>query len=1118
MPQGWGGSPSDDWNSFVVSKLAELTQLRQQMLNVATPKEAQVIRSQMQAVIVEINQSGQTWASTGLSSEYRNAYREGGSTGPIPKVARDQAYRNRLRSKKAVNRLNTNLNQWTNSEFERINIEKFLVKARALEAKLARQIPGLKGDAKIEAMRNRLALQDQIKEQQKIERRYRIEEDPKVIYHANKKTASGLIRGSDRSYVPASAYTEMVARTGHAMQTNQGFIHGLMAAGKRQTVYVSDGPDCGWRSHPDRDKAHGKRVTLDEALAHPQAHPNCSRQFQLEKPDPHKKATTKVANTFRQLSKGVKEAGKGVDVSWREPKAASAWLRYATIAGSLVNAGVILQKSPFIKYVVNQAVNNGIYPLPNIMKDLLGRFAGFVFKEKQAMNLFAEKLGLQTVEDLRDRVQHDIDEIFVSTADQPMSTTVKVPDHVRRTLGVGPRITKDELYSNYKIYNDHVQYQRGPDLDFVDAIEEARTTAIVRERVSDLGRAALDLHTIPARGQILPKKLSDILKNAHAIPAADPDFFRREGFRTIAQLTPFGRLNITGPLGKLKMTIGTSQAGRANIATKLYDLAAQVKGHRPRWSADDLAWAKRIGITLPEKIQITRQDFVNALLPRITWEPFKAVQATVLMRDGNVIPLIKVFPPGALRKWASADARLRSDYIGNFLADVRAAKTDGRYSKQWLAERILKGDGTTGSMLDETIINLDFLRRGPFHANMRFYGTDLDSYGVLVQPDNDMFRIRWRILRQIRSRDAQYIQSEFVVLPASSGGLKLSYSHDQANLTLAKYHAWRGNLMEIHKAFRISYEDLVEWSIEARKRWGNYWEELTRADWRHIRTWEDLSNTLNRLKHGDDLSLLERNRGLDVSRKGTLDEDIKVIQDTISNEFPKLRQYPIRIVDDADAPFDLYFDEQKKFIGVRRTVADTWNEHYRLRRRGVTTGWFPAGTYERASSLAHEIGHNAAQEMTVDEYRGLWTAVGNKITWPRTSGIWKYTDENGVYRVSKLNREEWLLARREGRLLEQLEGPRDFPHDEIRLARTKADINRAISLWMGAYDNKLRPIDRPVARKISSKVSGYSTHGPQEMLAEAFTEYVTSARPREVARVVGDYFKRIYGGGLQVVP
>ncbi|MFC7794651.1 hypothetical protein [Streptomyces cinereoruber] len=44
-------------------------------------------------------------------------------------------------------------------------------------------------------------------------------------------------------------------------------------------VEVRDGPGCGWASHEDDDHADGTLRTIQDALAHPVAHPHCRRAF-----------------------------------------------------------------------------------------------------------------------------------------------------------------------------------------------------------------------------------------------------------------------------------------------------------------------------------------------------------------------------------------------------------------------------------------------------------------------------------------------------------------------------------------------------------------------------------------------------------------------------------------------------------------------------------------------------------------------------------------------------------------------------------------------------------------------------------------------------------------------
>lgn len=44
-------------------------------------------------------------------------------------------------------------------------------------------------------------------------------------------------------------------------------------------VEIRDGAGCGWASHDDEDKANRTLRTVQDALAHPSAHPNCQREL-----------------------------------------------------------------------------------------------------------------------------------------------------------------------------------------------------------------------------------------------------------------------------------------------------------------------------------------------------------------------------------------------------------------------------------------------------------------------------------------------------------------------------------------------------------------------------------------------------------------------------------------------------------------------------------------------------------------------------------------------------------------------------------------------------------------------------------------------------------------------
>ncbi len=75
-----------------------------------------------------------------------------------------------------------------------------------------------------------------------------------------------------------NARATMIARTETANVYNHLALSGYDAGGIG-SVLVFDGPDCGWTSHEDLDKANGTARTLAEARKHVIAHPNCGRAF-----------------------------------------------------------------------------------------------------------------------------------------------------------------------------------------------------------------------------------------------------------------------------------------------------------------------------------------------------------------------------------------------------------------------------------------------------------------------------------------------------------------------------------------------------------------------------------------------------------------------------------------------------------------------------------------------------------------------------------------------------------------------------------------------------------------------------------------------------------------------
>ena len=78
---------------------------------------------------------------------------------------------------------------------------------------------------------------------------------------------------------PVEAWAH-AALSGQTVTTaNTGGIRTAMDELGVDRLEVRDGSGCGWSDHEDADKANGTLRTVQDALAHPIAHPNCVREF-----------------------------------------------------------------------------------------------------------------------------------------------------------------------------------------------------------------------------------------------------------------------------------------------------------------------------------------------------------------------------------------------------------------------------------------------------------------------------------------------------------------------------------------------------------------------------------------------------------------------------------------------------------------------------------------------------------------------------------------------------------------------------------------------------------------------------------------------------------------------
>jgi hypothetical protein len=78
--------------------------------------------------------------------------------------------------------------------------------------------------------------------------------------------------------VTPRSYARMATRTKSAVAYNAGTLNGAVELGVGY-VEVFDGPECGWKSHDDEDKANRTIRSVADAGRYAISHPNCRRAF-----------------------------------------------------------------------------------------------------------------------------------------------------------------------------------------------------------------------------------------------------------------------------------------------------------------------------------------------------------------------------------------------------------------------------------------------------------------------------------------------------------------------------------------------------------------------------------------------------------------------------------------------------------------------------------------------------------------------------------------------------------------------------------------------------------------------------------------------------------------------
>lgn len=211
--------------------------------------------------------------------------------------------------------------------------------------------------------------------------------------------------------------------------SSRAYSMGILRGGERTGVKayrVSDGKGCGWTEHRDPRTADGMIVSVEDAIAHPIAHPHCQRTF-----DP----------IFNGPGSGKpKRIAQGV--------AAAVGVGAATAAGALAvkkgaellakHGDLLAGANPFVQFfdhAVARVIGAQRMYFPSVVDLATGRPKVF------------------TVQDVADQVAHDLDEFAAGREVSSMTRQLFGVTEVAERKVVGDAFLNWQDYYNYRFQN-----------------------------------------------------------------------------------------------------------------------------------------------------------------------------------------------------------------------------------------------------------------------------------------------------------------------------------------------------------------------------------------------------------------------------------------------------------------------------------------------------------------------------------------------------------------------------------------------------------------------------------------------------------------------------------------
>jgi hypothetical protein len=1104
----------------MLEALEKLEDLEFGMKKAKTAAEIDAVRAQLRKVILGMEAPTKQWTEKELRSIYAEAFKATGGE-KIPKAVLDRNKAFRRRQRESLRRSRADLLRWADDRAVNNRIGKAyeIYNNQLFEAKRAFSRTGSDSAAAKVA-----ELEKKIKDLPPFNSST---PTPTVYYRRNGKIVARY---------PAQQYYEMVERSARQTMINLGVVEGAPAD---SWFIVSDGPDCGWTSHEDSDKANGQVVPQAKARAHPLAHPNCQRQFEMaDGPPRSKKLNEQLRKLFGTANKRqIQRAAK-----------VGAVLKTTT---TLYRLGKDVATSAIARRTLAAISREVPGLLPKWAERSISKWEKG-WGRRESLFVRAKSVTASDSIDFDDFIRASI-VAEIGTPDfvaLPSSAVVQIPREYQDLLGLSGRThTKREVVERIEEYGDYVAHREAASRNQLQNLVSNRLSVEAQDEIYQY--AALKIPLNAPRGWGAFQQVTDAYKVAKRVWTAEPGRASVELIRDVA-----GRLDFlpwpSTSVGPFRFSVGLSAEGRRDLAEKLFvKFRSQVDFKMLKYGQNELTWAKNLGLDLGQR-NVTMDDVWRGLLPRLTGWPGKAVNFTLGIEDGKLTPLFRFYPPGALGRIFDFRYRLRTEEVGQYINHLTNEYRVARYGDPRVSRQILN---FLKSIDDSSAFTIDVFRGSPIRASARLYGRHLDSFAIHTGAELSWAEQAWRLygrdlfqgetyrreFRKLINRGLSPQQAVEVLRRSDLPAKYMRVTAPRINGTnffngddvdvlpaLLRLYAWHGNTLEAARSGGISWDSFMKIFHTYKQDFVDTRSRFIEAGGSRVRSLRDIEvvrNTMNAAQRNTRASkaladsiadeaaspafrytnrLTISDEVWDYARLDNSSDSLRVFQKDVDSFYRAWTRMtgqppPSILVDatmagvrgvEAEDVMGATFNRGNTIV-VDPNLAIRWTkDSTTLTRKLAADGYFING--EVSHVLWHESGHYLANLMSTEMHERMWAVVVRELLeelgfegerLPSLDTIISALRKPGVYDVPRTLRVRTGPMNTGRRAMEVLgkafKEDMDFP-----------DLDSAV----GQVQDTLRWIS-----------SQYGSTDPNEFLAEAFADYAMNPNPSKYATIIGSF-------------